>query len=292
MIARALLPEDFREELAGFIDPNAENKEVGWILAKQYHKIKGNFDKNLQIAVKNAAIKAVILRALEILGPTRQPSKLKREIYRFGNDEIDLDTTFEQILGKRTCQVEDIIVETREKKRKSCALIVDTSLSMAGEKLATAAVAAAVLAIKLKNDKYSLITFDKKAKLIKGMNERKDLEQVIGDFLDAPAKGYTNMEDGLRIGINELGKAITRNRFGVILTDGCCSGGFNPEKFAIKYPKLYVIMSAESEIMPEELEEDLELCRELARLGKGKMYRVENFNEVPRVLYNLLREVA
>lgn len=38
--------------------------------------------------------------------------------------------------------------------------------------------------------------------------------------------------------------------------------------------------------------QNLEFSMKLARLGKGKMYKVKDFNEVPRVLYNLLREVA
>jgi len=265
--------------------PSEGDEEVGWILATEYPEMKWKLGKNLQKVIKQIAIKAILLRALETIGPTRRSAKLKREVYQFGKDEIDLESTFEQIIGKRDYQPEDIIVETREKKRVSCALMVDTSLSMTGEKLALAAVGAAVLAIKLKNDSYSLVTFESKATLLKGMNEMKDVESVIGDLLETPATGYTNTEDGLRIGLQELDKARTRDRFGVIITDGNCSSGYDPESVAIKYPKLYVMMSVASE-------SNVEACQKLARLGKGKMYSVKDFNEVPRVLYNLLREVA
>ncbi len=117
------------------------------------------------------------------------------------------------------------------------------------------------------------------------MTERKDVESVISDLLETPATGHTNIEDGLRTGLNELEKARTRERLGVIITDGECTRGYHPEEVAIKYPKLCVIMT-------EGPVQNLEFCMKLARLGKGKMYKVKDFNEVPRVLYNLLREVA
>jgi len=283
-----IMPQNFMEVLSKFIKfPSDEGggEEVGWVLAQQYPEVKLKVDENLRKVIKRIAIKAILLRALEMLGPTKRSAKLKRVIYQFGKDEIDLDSTLEQILGKKEYQPEDIIVETREKKKLSCALIVDTSLSMAGEKLAVAAVGAAVLALKLKDDNYSLITFETDARLLKGMNESKGVESVISDLLETPATGHTNIEDGLRTGLNELEKARTGERLGVIITDGECTRGYHPEEVAIRYPKLCVIMI-------EGPVQNLEFSMKLARLGKGKMYKVKDFNEVPRVLYNLLREVA
>jgi len=235
--------------------------------------------------IKRIAIKSILLRALELIGPTKRSAKLRREVYRLGKEEIDLDSTFEQILGKKEVRPEDIIIETRDKKTMSCALMVDSSLSMTGEKLAVAAVGAAVLAIKLKTDYYALITFESSAKVLKGIGQKKDVESVIGDLLETPAWGYTNMEDGLRGGLDELNKARTKERFGVIITDGNCTTGYDPKKIAAKYPKLYVIM-------PEGSESNQEFCKELAKLGSGIMYKVKDFSGIPNVLYNLLRDVC
>ncbi len=226
-----------------------------------------------------------MIRAMEIIGPTKRSARLKRKIYRFGRDEIDLDGTLEKIIGKKEYQMEDIIVETREIKKLSCALVVDTSFSMAGEKLAVAAVGAAVLALKLKDDNYSLVTFDTEARLLKAMDKRKRVDLIIGDLLETAAAGHTNMQDGLRIGLNELEKVKTRDRLGVVITDGECTRGYYPEMVAAKYPRLYVIMVEGPVQNPE-------FCMKLATLGKGKMYRVKDFNEVPRILYKLLSEVA
>jgi len=282
-----IMPINIKQTLSKFTEfQNVEKKEFGWALAQEYPELKwklDKLDKNLKKVIKQIAVKAILLRALELIGPTKRSAKLQRDVYRFGQEEIDLDSTFEQILGKKKYQPEDIIIEKREKKNVSCALMVDTSLSMTGEKLAVAAVGAAVLAIKLKADHYALITFGSEATLLKSMDQRKDMDLVISDVIETPAWGYTNMEFGLEIGLKELNKARTKDRFGVLITDGNCTTGYDPWKVAAKYPKLHVIMTRSRE-------SNRKLCQELARLGKGKMYEVEDYNEIPRVLYNLLRD--
>jgi len=282
-----IMPVNLRQTLSKFAElQNVEKKEFGWALAQEYPELKwklDKFDRNLKKMIKEIAVKAILLRALELIGPTKRSAKLKRDVYRFGQEEIDLDSTFEQILGKKDYQPEDIIIEKREKKNVSCALMVDTSLSMTGEKLAVAAVGAAVLAIKLKADHYALITFGSDATLLKNMDQRKDVERVISDVIETPPWGYTNMEFGLEVGLKELNKATTKDRFGVLITDGNCTTGYDPWKVAAKYPKLHVIMTRGRE-------SNRKLCQELAKLGKGTMYEVEDYNEIPRVLYNLLRD--
>ena len=190
-----IMPVNLKQTLSKFTElQNVEKKEFGWALAQEYPELKwklDKFDRNLKKMVKEIAVKAILLRALELIGPTKRSAKLKRDVYRFGQEEIDLDSTFEQILGKKDYQPEDIIIEKREKKNVSCALMVDTSLSMTGEKLAVAAVGAAVLAIKLKADHYALITFGSDATLLKSMNQRKDVERVISDVIETPPWGYT-----------------------------------------------------------------------------------------------------
>ncbi|MFH1821616.1 MAG: vWA domain-containing protein, partial [Methanobacteriota archaeon] len=198
-----IVPLNYREILSKHVKlpvEEKENKELGWLIAQKYPYVRSRLDENLRKVIKEVAIRAILFRALKTLGPTKRSAKLKREEYRYGTDEIDLESTLDQILGKKEYQLEDIIVETREKKKLTCALMVDTSLSMAGEKLAVAAVGAAILALKLKDDNYALVTFETRASVLKAMNERKDVQSVIGDLLETPATGDTNMEDGLRAG--------------------------------------------------------------------------------------------
>ena len=77
----------------------------------------------------------------------------------------------------------------------------------------------------------------------------------------------------------------TDGNHGVRQTDGQCTAGFRPESVAVKYPKLCVIMIESPISSPEK-------CTALANLGKGKVYRVKDYYEVPRAIHNLLREFA
>ena len=276
-------PPSYNEILSRHIKLPVEDKELGWLIAQKYPYIRSRLDEKQRKAIKEIAIRAILRRALNTLGPTKRSAKLKRETYRFGADEIDLESTLDQILGKEEYQVEDIIVQTREKKKLAGTLMVDTSLSMAGEKLAVASVGASMLALELKDDNYAVVTFESRARVLKAMRERKDAQSVIEELLETPATGDTNMEDGLRVGLIELQKVAAGERLGIMITDGQCTGGFHPEKVAAKYPKLCVMMIESPVSNPG-------TCALLANLGKGKFYRVKDYYEVPRAIHNLLRE--
>ncbi|MEM3421638.1 MAG: VWA domain-containing protein [Candidatus Hadarchaeum sp.] len=263
----------------------AENEDVGWLIARSYPDLKNRLDERQREELRKIAIRAILRRALRSLGPTKRSARLRRDSYRFGADEMDLEATCERIVGKPDYRAEDIVVETRERKKLACSLMLDTSLSMAGEKLAVAAVGASMLAIELREDNYAVITFNSQAQVLKAMGQRRDVRQVISDLLEINAFGYTNMEEGLRAGLNELERAAAGERLGIIITDGRCSEGFHPERVASGFPKLCVIMV-------ESPHSDAGTCSLLAELGRGRVYRVREYSQIPGAIRKLLREFA
>ncbi|MBC7099585.1 VWA domain-containing protein [Candidatus Bipolaricaulota bacterium] len=266
-------------------ESGAGSEDVGWSIARSYPDLKNRLDEKQREELRKIAVAAILRRALRSLGPTKRSAKLRRDSYRFGADEIDLEATCEQIIGKSEYRAEDIVVETRERKKLACALMVDTSLSMAGEKLAVAAVGASMLAIELREDNYAVVTFNSQARVVKGMGQRRDVQQVISDLLETDAFGYTNMEAGLSAGLDQLEMAAGGDRLGIIITDGKCSEGFHPERVAAGYPKLCVIMV-------ESPHSDAATCARLAELGRGRVYRVREYSQVPGAIRKLLREFA
>ncbi|MGC8816199.1 MAG: vWA domain-containing protein [Candidatus Hadarchaeum sp.] len=263
----------------------AEDGDVGWLIARSYPDVKNRLDERQREELRKIAVRAILRRALRSLGPTKRSAKLRRDSYRFGADEIDLEATCERIIGKPDYRAEDIVVETREQKKLACALMVDTSLSMAGEKLAVAAVGASMLAIELREDSYAVVTFNSQARVVKAMGQRKDVRQVISDLLETNAFGYTDMEEGLRAGLSQLERATSGERLGIIITDGKCSEGFHPEKVALGFPKLCVIMV-------ESPHSDAGTCSLLAELGRGRVYRVKDYLQIPGAIRKLLSDFA
>jgi len=149
--------------------------------------------------------------------------------------------------------------------------------------MATAAIA--VLAYRLKTVEYLLITFNDRPAILKRVSESKSLDDLVADLLDARAGGYTNIEDALRKGKDEICRAGTRNQVGVLITDGNYTVGADPVDAASLYRRLFVVMTESHDCQPF-------VCEEVARRGGGHMYAVASFEEIPRVLYKVLRQVS
>jgi gas vesicle protein GvpN len=268
-------------------DEISERDDVGWAIAQNYASLRMVLhDQTLIEMAKRIAVKATIRRVLQLLGPVSLPSYLSRSEYRLGEDaEIDVESTLDGLVERGHLAMQDLIVERREPRKLAVALMLDASLSMSGDKLAMATAAIAVLAFRLKTVDYLLITFNDRPSVLKRVYEAKSLDDLISDLLDAHAGGYTNIEWALTRGKEELDRSDTRNRVGIMITDGNFTVGDDPAEAAARYKRLFVIMTESHDCQPL-------TCEAMARQGGGKMYTVSSFDEIPRVLYRVLRMVS
>jgi len=268
-------------------DDIAANDDIGWAIAQNYSRLRVMLnDPRLVEMAKRIAIKATIRRVLQLLGPVSIPSHITRSEYRLGEDaEIDVESTLEELVERNHLSASDLIVERREPRKLAVALMLDASLSMSGDKLAMATAAIAVLAFRLKTVDYLLITFNDRPTVVKRVNQAKNLDDLISDLLDAHAGGYTNIEWALAKGREELDFSATKNRVGIMVTDGNFTVGDDPAEAASRYKRLFVIMTESHDCQPV-------ICEAMARRGGGRMYEVSSFDEIPRVLYRVLRMVS
>jgi len=264
-----------------------QSDDIGWAIAQNYSQLRIMLkDHTLIELAKRIAIKATIRRVLQLLGPVSLPTYLSRQEFRLGEDaEIDVESTLDRVVERKHISPSDLIVERREPKRLSIAMILDASLSMSGDKLAMATAAIAVLAFRLKTVDYLLITFNDRPTVLKRVNQTRSLDDLISDLLDAHAGGYTNIEGALRKGKDELSLSITKNQVGILITDGNYTVGGDPAEAAAAYKRLFVIMTESHDCQPA-------TCEDIAKSGGGHMYSVSSFDEIPRVLYKVLRRVS
>jgi Mg-chelatase subunit ChlD len=117
------------------------------------------------------------------------------------------------------------------------------------------------------------------------VNQAKNLDDLIADLLEARAGGYTNIEGALVKGKEELVISKTRNQVGILITDGNFTVGADPSDAASSYRRLFVIMTESHDCQPG-------VCQDIAAKGGGHMYPVATFDEIPRVLYRVLRSVS
>jgi MoxR-like ATPase/Mg-chelatase subunit ChlD len=265
----------------------ASSDDIGWAIARNYSQIRMLLkDQTLVEMAKRIAIRATILRVLQLLGPVSLPTRIARTEYAIGDDaDIDVEATLEAVLERGQATPSDLIVEKREPRELSVVMMLDASLSMTGDKLAIATAAIAVLAYRLKTVDYALITFNDRPSVLKRANQAKHLDDLIADLLEARAGGYTNIDGALRKGREELGLSKTRNRVGILITDGNYTVGPDPSDAASAYRRLYVLMTESHDCQPV-------VCSDLAKTGGGHMYPVSSFDEIPKVLYKVLRLVS
>lgn len=263
------------------------NDDVGWRIAQNYQRIRLSLTDPFAIELaRRIAIRATIRRVLRLLGPVSLPKRMTRGPYSPSDDrEMDLESTLENVVDRLHIQASDVVVEGRETKRLSVALMLDASLSMSGDKLAMATAAIAVLAFRLKMVDFLVITFNDRPRVVKHLHERADLDDLILSLLESSASGYTNIEEALRCGRDELAEAETGDRVGILITDGNYTVGRDPAHVASSFRKLFVIMTESHDCR-------LSVCESIANSGRGRVFSVSEYDEIPKTLYRVLRVVG
>jgi Mg-chelatase subunit ChlD len=189
--------------------------------------------------------------------------------YNGGSDDIDLDRTVEQL-------VEHPVPE-RVRTRRSVVLLVDVSGSMRGERIRTAAATVGALAAELDRDDLSVVAFWSDAAVLSHLGQHVPAQQLLEEMLRIPAKGLTNIAFPLEVAATELARVPARDARVVLLSDCVHNAGPDPRPLAARLSRLDVLLDTSGE-------QDEELARELARLGRGRLLRIRAYTDVAPAL--------
>jgi Mg-chelatase subunit ChlD len=243
------------------------------------HQLRGQYRR----IFRELARFTIIRSAIRISGQGLRPEILTEVPFYPGLDEFDLEATLEDVLSKTDfATYADIVGVERIAQKKIGTIILDTSGSMSGLKLLTAATAAAVAAYHLRHDKYAFIAFNTLASTIKAMNQRENIDHLVDTILDTEPAGYTNIADGLHQGFEQYRRAGRRESWAILITDGIANRGDDPEPYARRFRALHVLQT------PGTYTQGDETCQRLARLGGGRHIKVQDYTSVPRALMHLL----
>ena len=251
-----------------------------------FFMLRSALDDRMRPVFRRLARQVILTTATGITSQGIRGEVFEQTEYEVGLDEFDLDETLERFLENRsrTLQTEDIVSLVRKEKTKTAVLMFDTSGSLFGERFTTAALTVAVMAYNLARDNFGVVLFNTKAFTIKRMRERVKSEELINRILESESAGYTNLAEGLRYGGLELERIKKRNKFGVLVTDGAFNRGGDPRPLLKYFPKLHVIS------LPSKHDWGRRVCKDLARLGRGKYSEVSSHKQIPRILMKLLRD--
>jgi Mg-chelatase subunit ChlD len=258
-----------------------------WQVAVEYGDLKQQADRlpvNAE-ALREMAVEGILRRTLRVIGHFRRKTHTARVSWtEAGAGEVALLETLDRAPIVDQIRPDDILVETRIEKPLDVAMMIDTSLSMNGRKIALCAVGAAVLALRLRADAYALVAFGSSARVLKAMGAKATLRETIVAILDAPVLGYTNIEAALATGLRQLRRGRAALKVGILLTDGKHTAGRDPEPTARLYRRLEVLMT-------EDYNMDRDACRRLAAAGHGHVTEVRRYRHLPDRLLELLRSL-
>ena len=197
--------------------------------------------------------------------------------YRGGSDDIDLDRTVEQLAEHPVPDDEDIVVRERVRTRRSVVLLVDLSGSMRGERVRTAAATVGALAAELARDDLAVIAFWSDAAVLARLGQRVAPQALVESMVRIPARGLTNLAFPLQVARRELARVPARDARVLLLSDCVHNAGPDPRPFAARLPRLEVLLDTTGE-------QDPDLARDLARLGRGRLRQIRTYRDVAPAL--------
>lgn len=247
---------------------------------------EGFVDASPRIYAERPSVEEVLARAAGLVGPLRGATRMVREPMREPYaGELDVEATVDNIVGKESPDPDDWVVQRREDRRHQVVMMVDASLSMAGENLAVAAVAVAVMALKLRPEDLAVVVFENEARVVTRLEVADPVEEVIRSMLDEPGWGVTDIEAALKLGAAELARGRNPRRSGILITDGVVTkGAADPSALGRRFPGLHVLLT-EDKYMDEAL------CRLIADAGHGDVFPVGTFGELPVRLLDVANRV-
>ena len=259
----------------------------GMYTPRLYFVMKGVLDIKRRKILKRLTRSSILKLSLRVASEGLRGDIPVRGEYQYQTD-FDLEATMEQLLERYPTDIpvlrrNDIVGIERRERKKNGVLVLDASGSMMGERNINAALSAAVMAYSMRQDKFGVIAFNTKAFLIKGIKDDLPIEEIMDRILDLEAVGYTNIEDGLKMGALQIKNLKTRFKWAILLTDGAYNKGDDPRYLCKHFTKLHVLN------LPGGKKWGERVCKDLARLGGGRYVTVSSYHEVPRALMKILR---
>jgi Mg-chelatase subunit ChlD len=175
---------------------------------------------------------------------------------------------------------DDIIVRDRIRTRRSVVLAVDVSGSMRGERIRTAAATVGALAAELARDDLAVLAFWSDAALLVPLGRPAPAARVLDTLLRIPARGLTNISFPLQLAREQLAAVPARDARVLLLSDCVHNAGPDPRAAAARLSRLDVLLDTSGE-------HDLELARDLARIGHGRLAKAADHRAVAPAVSSL-----
>lgn len=184
-----------------------------------------------------------------------------------------MDRTIDVLASNPLPEDDDIVVRERLHTKRSVVLVVDVSGSMKGERVRTAAATVGALAGELNQDDLAVVAFWSDAAVLTRFGDPVTPLGILDTVLSIPARGLTNVQFALETAAGLLRRVSSPDKRVLLLSDCVHNAGPDPRYVAAAIPRLDILLDTSGE-------KDLELGRDLARLGHGRIRTVRTYRDV------------
>lgn len=238
-------------------------------------------DRTLAALSKRLAGRLVLDLARTGQARSRGVGKLVRAQATESSTDIDIDASLDSLVQarseRRPPSLDELFATQWEQPRTAICLLIDRSGSMNGERLASAALAAAVCSWRAPQD-FAVLTFGSKVIEVKGLAVTKPPEQLVTEVLSLQGHGTTDVELALRAAKNQMRHSRATRRITILLSDAEVTTGADPVAAARSLDELVVLAPADA---PEH-------ARKLVRDAGGRLAEVGG----PMSVLDALRQVV
>ena len=216
-------------------------------------------------------------------GPSRRRGvgTIVEQPYRPDGGDLDLDASLDVIAEAHAAavslDVERLRIRSWSTPDTAVCLLVDRSGSMGGRPLATAAVAAAAVAMRSPRS-YSVLAFGRDVVAVKSQDTDKHAERVVTDVLSLRGHGTTDLAGALRAASGQLNRSRAVRKIAILLSDCRATVDGDVGAAAAALPELVIVAP----------ENDCDEAVSLARASSARIATVSGPTDLAAALATLL----
>lgn len=179
---------------------------------------------------------------------SRGVGKLVRLPASVDGGDIEVDASLESLasarIERRPPSIDELVTTGWRRPGTAICLLVDRSGSMSGQRLASAALAAAVCSWRAPAE-FAVLAFGDRVISIKELHQRKPAETVVADVLALRGHGTTDVQLALRAAQIQLDGSQAARKLTVLLSDAEVTTGGDPLPIARALEELAILAPAE-----------------------------------------------
>lgn len=204
-------------------------------------------DERLRSAAHRIAARLVLDRS-RVGHATRQGSGRPREVPATRGGDLDLDTSLEAVASahaeRRPPSLDELVARDWGRPELALCVLVDTSGSMTGARLAAAAMTAAACALRAPGE-HAVLAFSRAVRVIRPMTSEMSPSATVDRVLQLRGHGVTALATALRAANDQLGYARAQRKVVVLLSDCRATDEEDPVPSARSIPELLILAPSE-----------------------------------------------